>query len=139
MSENTGNVGVVVGLSLAVLVIAPAAWGGSGVSAADTLPAPSLRSLDLAVAVPESSVDLGGPAWSATVLTRPLIAVVPGLASEGEMADRWGNPRDLPSLIEAFGRDPSGILLEASNLEGPAFRAVPSRSPGQGATVLGLR
>lgn len=124
MFEMTRKVGVVIWLSMAV---ASAASHASPVS--DGQPVPSLRSLDLAVAVPESAVDLGGPAWSATVLTRPVLEFIPGLPSDVAASVQWVNGCDLPSLLELLGEG-RGIrgrvepLFEASNLEAPMARVI---------------
>lgn len=137
MFENTKNVGVKIGLSAAVLLL----WASSASARTDAVPVPTLRSLDLVVAIPESSVDLGGPASSSTVLTRPIVEVVPGLVADAEVSERWAKRREMPSLFEALGDGRRGLLLEASGLESTDVRGVsPARGiAGPGVTVLGLR
>lgn len=137
MFENTKNVGVKIGLSAAVLLL----WASSASANSDAVPVPTLRSLDLVVAIPESSVDLGGPASSSTVLTRPIVEVVPGLVADAEVSGRWAKRRDLASLFEPLGDGRRGRLLEASSLESADLRGVsPTRGiDGPGVIVLGLR
>ena len=152
MFQNTRVVGVVIGSSIAVASVSPVAWAKPNAT-----PAPSLRSLDLKVSVPESSVSLGGPASSETVFTRPTIKAVPGTVPgivPGQELDgldpatlsgwptdrsrviRWVSGFEMPSLFEGLDGRPSEVLLEASHLESPAMGSV---SPWRGTVVLGLR
>lgn len=148
MRENTRNLGVVIGLSMALV-----SFGSVASAKPMAAPTPTLRSLDLKVSVPESSVSLGGPSSSETVFTRPMFEgfrsaglghgrdrLHPDLLFESGSGPgrlvRWGNRHELPWLFEVLDERSDELVLKASQLESPV---VASFAPGREAVMLGLR